>query len=105
MEIAIFASSRTSEEERQVSRVTFYKLFVSFCSTDSQPPRSATTSIPAALQRGDFCQLKRVILINSTAFVASCLVISLLAAGNPGRDFPGKAARAAAGMASGGKLV
>jgi hypothetical protein len=26
--VAIFASSRTSEEEKHVSRITFYKLFV-----------------------------------------------------------------------------
>ncbi|KAK1924902.1 hypothetical protein DB88DRAFT_509966 [Papiliotrema laurentii] len=64
---SIFASSRTSEEEKQVSRVTFYKF---------------------------------------TVFVASCLVISLLAARNTGRDSVSKAARAAAGIvSSGGKLV
>lgn len=44
-------------------------------------------------------------LMASTAFVASCLVISLLAARNSGRD-SGKAARGAVGMvAGGGKLV
>ncbi|WWD16058.1 hypothetical protein CI109_100483 [Kwoniella shandongensis] len=65
---SIFASSRTSEEERQLSRVTFYKF---------------------------------------TAFVGACLVISLLAARNSGRDFGGKAARGVVGMVSGapGKLV
>jgi hypothetical protein len=43
----------------------------------------------------------------STAFVASCLVISLLAARSSGRDFPGKAARGVVGVVSGGqaKLV
>ena len=44
----------------------------------------------------------------STVFVASCLAISLLAAGNSGRDFGGKAARGMVNMvsgASGGKLV
>ncbi|OCF36478.1 hypothetical protein I317_04734 [Kwoniella heveanensis CBS 569] len=65
---SIFASSRTSEEERQLSRTTFYRF---------------------------------------TAFVGACLVISLLAARNSGRDFGGKAARGVVGMVSGsqGKLV
>lgn len=63
-----------------MSRVTFYKL-----------------SVP-------FCQSAGVALTGSTAFVGSCLVISLLAAGNSGRDSR-SLARAAAGMASGAKLV
>ncbi|ALO60407.1 hypothetical protein CNB03575 [Cryptococcus deneoformans JEC21] len=64
---SIFASSRTSEEERQLSRTTFYKF---------------------------------------TAFVGACLVISLLAARNSGRDLRGTA-RGVVGMVSGtpGKLV
>ncbi|RSH86577.1 uncharacterized protein EHS24_004846 [Apiotrichum porosum] len=57
---SIFASSRTSEEERQLSRATFYKF---------------------------------------TAFVASCLVISLLAAKGSARDIVPKAARAIGGAA------
>ncbi|WWC69330.1 uncharacterized protein I206_103268 [Kwoniella pini CBS 10737] len=65
---SIFASSRTSEEERQLSRTTFYKF---------------------------------------TAFVGACLVISLLAARNSGREFGGKATRSVVNMVAGsqGKIV
>jgi hypothetical protein len=42
----------------------------------------------------------------STAFVASCLVISMVAAQNSGRNVGGKAARGVVGMVTGsGKLV
>ncbi|KAL7418866.1 hypothetical protein Q5752_006550 [Cryptotrichosporon argae] len=64
---SIFASSRTSEEERELSRATFYKF---------------------------------------TAFVASCLAISLLAARGSGRDLGAKAAKGVVGMVAGqSKLV
>lgn len=38
LKLAIFASSRTSEEERQLSRVTFYKLFADSLHRQSNNP-------------------------------------------------------------------
>lgn len=80
---AIFASSRTSEEERHVSRITFYKLLVKHHLVGDKE------------------------LNSSTAFVASCLVISMVAAQN-GREIGGKTARGVVSLVRGGghgKLV